>query len=137
MFSAPDYSLPEYGLDASQLGTIEALGRLPLWERRAQQRRMGEGGRGPFIYRYMSFAVDGLPLKKARDLIVESKLYLSSPNGFNDPYDFRAFVTFEEDPAKRRSYFERSARSILRRGGSSSRASKGSAERSMRWYLER
>lgn len=116
MSSTPDYSLPEYGLDASQLGTIEALGRLLLWERRVLRKNMGEGGRGPFIYRYMSFADDGLPLKKAKDMIVESKLYLSSPSEFNDPYDFRAFVTFDEDPVKRRSYFEKSARSILRQG---------------------
>jgi len=70
-----------------------------------------------FIYKYLNFdSADELSVKKVRDILVESKLYLSAPSDFNDPYDFRAQIEISRDAASLRENFQRSARLALDRG---------------------
>ena len=58
--------------------------------RRENARFFRRNGIPPFLYKYLSFDASELSQRKAHDLLVESRFYLSSPASFNDPYDFRA-----------------------------------------------
>jgi hypothetical protein len=111
----PNYKHPSYSLSAEQIASARHLLSLPRWRRR-QLLREAPGAPPKFIYKYLSFNADQeLSLKKVRDLIVESRLWLSRPSSFNDPYDFSARIEVAQDPVARRREFERSAKRVLRR----------------------
>lgn len=114
---APDYRLPQYGLTVSQLETIARLRTMPAWQRRKIHKLMSGGPRGTFVYKYLAFdPANPLSLKKVQDLVVESKLYLSAPSEFNDPYDFRARIILSNDAAEHRAHFRNFARKSLESG---------------------
>lgn len=109
----PNYADARYGLNKDQLETIEIMQRMPAWKRRAIARGWSLGGH-VFIYKYLACEPTyDLSIKKIRDLLVLSELYLAAPRDFNDPYDFRGNFSFESDERDRTSYFEDSARRIL------------------------
>jgi hypothetical protein len=113
MTISPDYGLPQYGLTKDQLKQIERLASMPAWQQRKMQKRM-EGSHGrAFIYKYLAFDMTDLSKRKIRDLIVDSKLYLSAPSQFNDPYDFVAHVKVAKNPEVLRKYCLESARRLL------------------------
>lgn len=110
----PDYSDPKYSLNSDQLRTIRQLQRMPLWERRKHFRQWAHKS-SPFIYKYLSFQPgDEFNQKKVSDLLVRSRLYLSAPSDFNDPYDFQAYVTADSNPVARRKDLERTAKRVLK-----------------------
>lgn len=109
-----DYSRPEYAHGPESLRAIHAMQKIPLWARRKHYRQW-DTSIPPFIYRYQDFRVDQpLSMKKAADLLVDSRLYLPAPSDFNDPYDFRAVIALAADPVTRRRSLEKSARRVLK-----------------------
>ena len=49
-----------------------------------------------FLYKYRAFsASDEQSVRRLRDLLIDSDLWLSSPNDFNDPFDMSAAVVME------------------------------------------
>ena len=112
--TGPDYRQQQYGLTLGQLEAIARLRGMAAWHQRKFCKTMRGGPRGALIYKYMAFEpANPLGMKKARDLIVDSRLYLSAPSDFNDPYDFRARITVSNDRAGLRAHFEKSARRHL------------------------
>jgi len=110
MHIEPDYRAPEYGHSAETLVSIRKMLGLPLYRRRKVMRGWGHPSCA-FIYKYLDFSVDNaFSVKKASDLLVSSKLYMSAPSDFNDPYEFQGQFALETDPVKRRKYFERTAK---------------------------
>jgi Protein of unknown function (DUF2971) len=70
-----------------------------------------------FIYKYFSLDLENsLSKKKLTDIVLKSQIWLSSPLGFNDPFDFRALVTLTENPQKKRRFFEDSAKLVTEKG---------------------
>ena len=61
-----------------------------------------------FLYKYKALATDATAkrAKQLRDILVESRLWLSSAKDFNDPFDLTARVVFDGDAAKKRQRFE-------------------------------
>ncbi len=66
---------------------------LPYRQRRGEFSRRVVTGYPRFLYRYGSLNADNID--RARDLIVRSELWLSSPTDFNDPFDTAAHVVFD------------------------------------------
>lgn len=59
-----------------------------------------------FIYKYKHLdPTDSKSVQHARDLIVGSRLWLSSPADFNDPFDMRGCVTIDGDVKQREKRF--------------------------------
>lgn len=56
-----------------------------------------------FIYKYLPLN-DDKHKKFLRDYLVESKLWLSSPNSFNDPFDMKCRYIFEGKPQEKRKH---------------------------------
>ena len=57
-----------------------------------------------FFYRYISLdSTENKSINKLRDIIVESTLWLSSRDAFNDPFDTKAKVTIQGPPDKLRN----------------------------------
>ncbi len=57
-----------------------------------------------FIYKYLNPDIKGEWL---RNYLIDSKIYLSSPADFNDPFDMKMDVIDEPDVGKKRYYFEK------------------------------
>ena len=55
-------------------------------------------------------------MKKAEDLVVDSRLWLPSPASFNDPYEFQAQVVLEQDAVKRRHHFRKVGKRVGLKG---------------------
>ena len=112
----PNYSNPIFGL-GELAETLEEVMRLPEWARRRWLRNQDGRKRGKFIYRYQDFDPrNSLSMRKADDLIVESKLYLPSPSSFNDPYEFQARLILDSDPVKRRAHFRKTGKKLKLKG---------------------
>lgn len=61
-----------------------------------------------FIYRYSSVDASSDDSKsRLEDVLLRSRLWLSSPQDFNDPFDCRAFVPLERDPLVKRSKLDK------------------------------
>lgn len=90
------------------------------------------------IYKYASFFPDDdFNVKKATDIIAGQRLWLSKPSSFNDPYDFRANIVLDSDPALLRKYLETSARKAFPAGTKGYRKLRHAAVgRAMRKSLE-
>lgn len=65
------------------------------------------------LYRYFAFNPEvDQSVARLEDLLVQSRLWLASPTDFNDPFDCRAHVVYEADPAVRRKKFDSMLRGI-------------------------
>jgi hypothetical protein len=62
-----------------------------------------------YLYKYKPPALDptGDPARYLREILVESRLWLSSPKDFNDPFDMTARIVFEGTSEAKRQRFER------------------------------
>lgn len=60
-----------------------------------------------FLYKFRSFiASDPESVDRVRDVIVRSRLWLSSASDFNDPFDMSASVTIPSDPVAVRAILD-------------------------------
>lgn len=67
------------------------LENLPYYERRVYLKKKVVSNYPRFFYRYISINLtDENSIKKLRDVVINSSLWLSSRNGFNDPFDIKA-----------------------------------------------
>jgi hypothetical protein len=80
---------------------LRDLASWPLWARRIfLRKRVGPERYPRFRYKYKAIA-SGTPEEREkrahqlRDILVEGRLWLSSPRDFNDPFDMTAHVIFE------------------------------------------
>lgn len=119
MYLPPDYSDPDYRLSSVMLSSVATLESASDFGRRMLQRSaMGVGRtRGSrFLYKYIGFeaSVD-LEIKKARDLLVLGRLYMSSLSSLNDEDEGRVELSFDEDPISFRKWAEdRAAKHVAR-----------------------
>ena len=80
---------------------LAALVGAPLWSRRKYLRRAGYPR---FLYKYRALdPQDETSLYRMRDVLIDSKLWLSSPIDFNDPFDSSAQLIVDGSPLKRRT----------------------------------
>jgi hypothetical protein len=92
----PALPLIDPGLDSILFKLINA----PRWAGRKYLRR---NGYPRFLYKYRAVdPKDADSLKRLADVIVESKLWLSSPEDFNDPFDMAATLTYDGTPEEKR-----------------------------------
>ncbi len=85
---------------------IKHFNSLGYFERRLAIARVFKPKLKRFLYKYKSIHPDNEQSKKElRDLLVESRLWLSSPTDFNDPFDMAAHIIVDTDARKRRKHF--------------------------------
>ena len=66
-----------------------------------------------FLYKFQSVDPgETMSINYLRDIIIESKLWLSSPNDFNDPFDSSAKITAEGSKSEKRDRFKAIARQM-------------------------
>jgi hypothetical protein len=96
---------PRPGLEQPALLHIYSL---PYWVCRLYFAKKNVDNYPRFQYKYKALAVDPTEprARHLRALIVENRLWLSSPRDFNDPFDMTAHVTFEGDTNKIRQRFK-------------------------------
>lgn len=117
MFAPPNYALDHYGLHGDLLSTINSMRYMPGWQLRRLIRKDSRFPLGNFIYKYLDFnKEDSFSVQKLKTILVDSRIYLSAPSEFNDPYEFIGNYSFNSDPVKRRKHFYRMARNALSRG---------------------
>ena len=70
------------------------LSRTPYFERRLFMSKRITPKLSRFIYKYRPVDLnDATSIERLRDILVKSKLWLSSPEDFNDPFDMSAKFT--------------------------------------------
>ena len=63
---------------------------------------------GPFLYKYRALNSDDVEsVSRVKDILVESKLWLSSASAFNDPFDMSIRMTFDGSPLEKRNRMAR------------------------------
>ena len=95
---APDFPSSDY------IRNLEnTLENLSYFERRVFLKKRVVKNYPRFFYRYISLdSADNNSINKLRDIIVESTLWLSSSDAFNDPFDTKAKVIINSSPDKLR-----------------------------------
>ena len=89
---------------------LHALMTAPLWSRRKYLRRAGYPR---FLYKYRSFDHEDVSsVSRLRDVAIDSKLWLSSPLDFNDPFDMSTRIVVDGSPLKRRARISQLVRSV-------------------------
>src|SRR4051812_16457938 len=84
--------------------TLSAILALPYWKRRLFLWHRIEPREPRFLYKYRLLDVKQPDtLVFTRDIIVGSRLWLSSPRDFNDPFDMTADVVYEGTLGQRRA----------------------------------
>jgi hypothetical protein len=58
------------------------------------------------LYKYRATPSDEKAMRSIRDILVNSKLWLSSPADFNDPFDMKAKIVVDSDVQERRKRWE-------------------------------
>lgn len=75
---------------------LQALENSSYWQRRQFLRDRINPRYSRFLYKYRALdAASELSVTRLRDILVESKLWLSSPVDFNDPFDMTAHILAE------------------------------------------
>ena len=103
MATAPTVATPS--LHQQEVKAIESLGyrerRQFLWHR--VRPRLAR-----FLYKYRSFEpADMTSVERVRDILVQSRLRLSSPAEFNDPFDMSGRAEIEGSTIEKRAMFEK------------------------------
>ncbi len=81
---------------------------LPYYERRLEIKRRSQPGQTRFLYKYRPFDPDSeRSIDRVRDILVRSRLWLSSPADFNDPFDMSAKIVTEATVGERRDRFNK------------------------------
>jgi len=89
---------------------VRHLASLNYWNRRLfLAKRIAPKKYPHFQYKYKALGVDQADrrTKHLRDILVESRLWLSSPRDFNDPFDMTARVIFEGTTQRLRKRFKK------------------------------
>ncbi|NBQ69832.1 MAG: DUF2971 domain-containing protein [Nitrosomonadaceae bacterium] len=83
---------------------LNYLNQQPIHKRRKSLNSRSKTEPYPhFIYKYLPLNIDGHK-KFLRDYLVESRLWLSSPGKFNDPFDMKCRYIFEGSIEDKRKY---------------------------------
>lgn len=85
---------------------IKELNQKPLRERLKLLNSKSQSNAYPrFIYKYRPLMIDNFEQASSlRDYLVESRLWLSTPITFNDPFDMRGRFVFEGNPKVKRNH---------------------------------
>src|SRR5712691_7077049 len=89
---------------------VRHISSLDYWNCRLfLAKRIGPEKYPHFQYKYKALSSGAMErrTKQLRDILVESRLWLSSPRDFNDPFDMTARVIFEAKPQELRQRFKR------------------------------
>src|SRR5450759_3869099 len=73
-------------------GLIQSINQQPIWKRLKLTNARSQSKPYPrFLYKYRPISINNLKeqTSQLRDYLVESRLWLSSPSVFNDPFDMR------------------------------------------------
>lgn len=85
---------------------LKELDQQPIFKRRKQLNlRSGNKPYPHFTYRYLPLTKEK-DEKSIRNYLVESRLWLSSPSSFNDPFDMKCGYTFEETFQNKRKFLD-------------------------------
>lgn len=104
---------------------IRQIEEMNLWERRLFLAKEPQKSSYPhFLYKFKSLrsGKDDARIKQLRDILVESRLWLSSPRKFNDPFDMTARVIFEGTTQEIRDRFKTLIANISGKGWKERRA---------------
>lgn len=94
------YEFPE-GLEASEF--LLGIEKLPYRVRRTYCWENLEPRIERFTYKYSSLnPLSEISIDRSRDILVHSRIWLSSPEDFNDPFDCQAQISDEPSATKRR-----------------------------------
>ena len=94
---------PNFGHSQKFSEQLFQISKLSYLKRRVFLKRAVKNPSSSFLYRYISLNVnDDSSIEKLRDVIVNSRLWLSSREGFNDPFDTQAKVIIEGNPIQLR-----------------------------------
>jgi len=117
MYFPPDYSLECYGLTPEMLRFVNTFKVMEQWKLRKTIKSSNDSNKNNFIYKYTDLKLENdFSIEKIESLLIKSKLYLSVPTGFNDPYEFMARYQFHADAKIRKKHFESMAKRALMRG---------------------
>lgn len=99
-------------LSYEQMRLLYKLKSRPKW---AIRRALADVDCPRYLYKYFSLDSE-IPdsVRNVRSVVVDSRLWLSRPSEFNDPFDFRADVRLSDDPVERRRFFEKSVKKVVR-----------------------
>ena len=93
---------PPFELSSDLLGIFQYLESLPYKQRKLYIKQHIVSGYPPFFYRYVSLYPNAVSpneqpnsIDKLRDILVNSSLWLSGREHFNDPFDTHAEVVIE------------------------------------------
>ena len=101
----PKFAAHSLTADQEQLIAYFSAGTITERRRKARNAALPR-----YLYKFFSFDTSvELEIKKVKDIVVNSELYLASPGSFNDPFDFRAKIELG-DSAVMRKHFEKMAR---------------------------
>ena len=91
-----------------RIASMSSFRRRCVWRRHC---RTSDLKHGAFLYKFRSIENgDEKSISKVRSILVESKLFLSAPDTFNDPFDMSARMTFEGTPQEKRRRVEKMVR---------------------------
>jgi hypothetical protein len=100
------YPIATMPLDAELFDFLAALERLNYRARRRAIWNRTNPRQSRFLYKYFAFRKEHF-VTNLRDVIVQSKLRLSPPIDFNDPFDMTAVIALESTVDQRRARFTR------------------------------
>lgn len=87
---------------------VEAMRNLTHPMRRKLLRENLLNALPPFLYKYYGFDhTSQTSIDRLRQIILDSRLWLSSPVDFNDPFDMSSYVDYEAKPLEKRRRIER------------------------------
>lgn len=100
---------------------LRMLDRMSPWERRLQMRRTGVP-RHFYKYRAIPPASDANGRQILESLLLDNKLWLATPNTFNDPFDGKAAYQVKLRGPELREALERWHRRVAREGSQAAKA---------------
>lgn len=86
---------------------LHTINQQPIWNRLKLINSKSQSNPYPrFLYKYRPISISDSKeqISQLRDYLVESRLWLSSPSAFNDPFDMRGCFIFEGTPQSRRKH---------------------------------
>lgn len=89
------------------ISLVHGINQQPIWKRLKQLNSISQSNPYPrHLYKYRPLSSSNLEehTTQLRDYLVESKLWLSSPSAFNDPFDMRGSFIFEGTPQSKRKH---------------------------------
>lgn len=112
MIKESDPEMTDATTDAARLKFEELVGYLSSLDYDRRRRELWYYQTSPrlprFLYKFRSFdPSDDVSVDHIRDIVVKSRLWLSSPADFNDPFDMKASVVINGSAASLRARFHK------------------------------